>query len=176
MSRPASIHAVIGLLTLTLCACASWFGPPEPDRSPYVYLVRHAEKVNDGSRDPALSAAGQARAATLGTGLQHARITGILTTAYRRTRDTAAPAARWLSISAVEVPVDGGLDAHVAAVVEKVRAEPEGRWLIVGHSNTLAPILRALGGPVIDDLDEQDYGDVLILHRDGSLSRGRYGP
>lgn len=168
--------ALCSLAAMLLSGCAALFGPPQPDTRPWVYLVRHAEKVQDGSADPPLSAAGQARAALLATGIQHAGITGILSTPYRRTRETAAPAARWLGLSVEELPISGGLDAHVSAVVARVRSDPEAQWLIVGHSNTLAPILAGLGGPAIDDLTEDAYGDVLILHRDGSLSRGRFGP
>ncbi len=48
----------------------------------------------------------------------------------------------------------------------------------VGHSNTVAGIIAALGGPRMRDLCESEYSDLFTLVLDGAsarLVRGTYG-
>ena len=56
-------------------------------------LVRHTEKVGDGSADPALTDAGQARAEEFARTFEHAGVTALLHSGLIRTRDTLAPLA-----------------------------------------------------------------------------------
>src|SRR4051812_13231461 len=56
-------------------------------------LVRHAEKVADGSKDPELSEAGKARALALARLLKENKIDAIYSTSYKRTQGTVAPLA-----------------------------------------------------------------------------------
>ena len=142
-----------------------------------VILVRHAEKRVDAGADPALSPAGEARAAALAEALSGAGVSAILITPFRRTRDTAAPLAARLGIEPVVVGVEGGLDAHAAAVAKAAREVP-GVVLVVGHSNTVPAIIGALGGPALPDLCESSYAHAFVLSEaDGAprLQRWRYG-
>ena len=59
------------------------------DHPQIVVLVRHAEKSDAPPGDVALSVAGQARAEELAIALAEARLDTIVTTQFRRTRDTA---------------------------------------------------------------------------------------
>src|SRR3954471_10592172 len=68
-----------------------------------VIVVRHAEKA-DQSDDAALSGEGKARAKALADLLRGAGVTHIITSEYRRTRETAAPLARALGLTAEQVP------------------------------------------------------------------------
>src|SRR3954464_12768984 len=68
---------------------------------PVVILVRHAERADAGmaaakgaGADPELSSAGIARANSLASMLKDAGITAVLTTEFKRTRQTGAPAAK----------------------------------------------------------------------------------
>ena len=142
-----------------------------------VILVRHAEKATDAGGDPPLSAAGKARAEALAAALADAGVSAILVTPLRRTRDTAAPIAQELGLVPQEIAVDGGAATHANAVAEAVRAQ-SGVVLVVGHSNTLAPIIAALGGPVLPDLCETSYAHAFVLggiDAEPRLQRWRYG-
>src|SRR5688572_26423263 len=63
-----------------------------------VISVRHAEKVNDGTKDPDLSMEGKARAAKLSEILSSQRIDAIYSTDFKRTKDTVQPLADVLGI------------------------------------------------------------------------------
>ncbi|WP_332640401.1 histidine phosphatase family protein [Brevundimonas sp.] len=129
-----------------------------------VYLVRHAEKADAGA-DPALSEAGQARAAALAAMLADVHPGHIFTSPLQRTRLTAAPTAAFHSVTVEPISLDGGGAAHVAAIAERVRALPEDAVvLIVGHSNTVPPIARALGYAEAADMPECEYDRMTTLH------------
>jgi broad specificity phosphatase PhoE len=143
-----------------------------------VYLVRHAEKA-DASSDPALSEAGQARAAALAVALTDAHPSVILTSPLRRTGLTAAPTADYHSATPESVPLDGGAETHAAAVAARIRALPDNAVvLVVGHSNTIPLIARALGYAEAADMPECEYDRMTVLHLMGETAHGevsRYG-
>ena len=72
-----------------------------------VYVVRHAERADGGAppagmttpADPELSAAGAARAQKLAAMLADAGVTAIITTEFKRTKNTAAPLAVKLKVT-----------------------------------------------------------------------------
>lgn len=143
-----------------------------------VYLVRHAEKA-DASADPVLSEAGQARAAALSAALAEAHPGHIFTSSLQRTRLTAAPTAAFHSATVEPIGLDGGAAAHVASIAERVRALPDDAVvLIVGHSNTVPLIARALGYVEAADMPECEYDRMTVLHLMGETAHGqvsRYG-
>ena len=53
-----------------------------------IYLLRHAEKADDGSHDPVLTVQGQQRAKNIADMLSHANIQQIYATDYQRTQLT----------------------------------------------------------------------------------------
>ncbi|MCH7476244.1 MAG: histidine phosphatase family protein [Gemmatimonadetes bacterium] len=118
-------------------------------------MVRHAEQANE-AEDPALTSAGQQRADMLAEFLRDARITGIFTSEAQRTRQTARPLAEALSLTAVEIPRDE-VDHLISAVRQQ---QPEGRVLIVGHSQTIPLILRALGFEDYVEIQQSEYDNV----------------
>lgn len=117
-------------------------------------LVRHAEKDTRVARDPPLTAAGTARAQRLAERLRDTRLDAIYSSPTRRTRQTAQPVADRHRLAIVEYnPVDA------AAFADRLRAEhPRGTVLVVGHSDTLPPLARALCGCTVADMDERIYG------------------
>ncbi len=143
-----------------------------------VVIVRHAEKV-DSSADPLLSEAGQARARALAAELADAHPSVILTSPLQRTILTAAPTAEYHSVPSEAVSLEGGGGAHIAAIVARVRAAPEDATvLIVGHSNTVPAIARALGYAEAADMPECEYDRMTVLHLMGDAAHGvvrRYG-
>ncbi|RZJ01766.1 MAG: histidine phosphatase family protein [Brevundimonas sp.] len=143
-----------------------------------VYLVRHAEKA-DASADPVLSEAGQARAAALAGAMADAHPDHIFTSPLQRTRLTAEPTATAGSVTIEAVGFDGGAAGHVAAIAERIRALPEDAVvLVVGHSNTIPLIARALGYAEAADMPECEYDRMTKLHLMGDMAHGevtRYG-
>ena len=135
-----------------------------PAMAQTVVIVRHAEKA-DASADPLLSEAGQARARALAVELADAHPSVILTSPLQRTRLTAAPTADYHSTTPEAVSLDGGIEAHLAAIVARVEATPDDATiLIVGHSNTVPLIARALGYAEAADMPECEYDRMTTLH------------
>lgn len=128
-----------------------------------VVLVRHAERATEPAGDPALTPAGEQRAQALAQALGGLRVNTILTTQFRRTRDTAAPLARALGIQPQAVEARrGGAVEHLQAVADAVRAQT-GVVLVVGHSNTITAVLAALGGPKLDEVCETSFHHAFLL-------------
>lgn len=126
-----------------------------------VWVLRHAEKVDDGSRDPALSPEGITRAAALAALLSEEDVAAVFTTPYERTRATVRPLAEAeeLELSPYD-PVD------FAGLASRVR-EVDGDVVIVGHSNTVIPIVQALGGDATGEIGESEYGRLYKVVIDG---------
>ena len=143
-----------------------------------VYIVRHAEKA-DASADPVLSAAGEARAGALAAVLADAHPRMILTSPLQRTRLTAAPTAEYHSVPPEAVPLTGGAQAHIDAIVARVRTlSHEDTVLIVGHSNTVPLIARALGYAEAADMPECEYDRMTVVRLANGRTEGevsRYG-
>ena len=135
-----------------------------PAMAQTVVIVRHAEKA-DASADPLLSEAGQARARALVAELADAHPSLILTSPLQRTILTAAPTVAYHSAPSEAVSLEGGGAAHIAATVARVRALPQDATvLIVGHSNTVPAIARALGYAEAADMPECEYDRMTTLH------------
>lgn len=122
-----------------------------------LYLVRHAEKQLAGGRDPNLSAPGEQRAKRLAQWLLEKNIEAIWSSDFRRTRDTARP-----------LQVKLGLELNIYAPREqpalvKVLQHRQRNALVVGHSNTIPELARLLCACSIADMDESEYGRLIII-------------
>jgi len=136
-----------------------------------VYLVRHAEKL-DESADSPLIAAGRERAELLSEMLKDAGLTHIHTTDYQRTRDTAAPISERLGIQPRFYVTN-----ELQSLADWLRATP-GRHLVSGHGSSTTSLIRLLGGESTDSADhEYDRLYILTLDPDGTASTVllRYG-
>ena len=139
-----------------------------------VIVVRHAEKA-DQTPDTPLSPKGRARAKALADLLRGAGVTHVITSEYQRSRETAAPLATALGLTVEQVPA-----RDLPGLVARLRAlDPTSIVVVVGHSNTIPPMLTVLGWPNTLDLHEGDYDNVFVLaphpgHR-ASMVRLKYG-
>lgn len=122
-----------------------------------IFIVRHAEKVPGSDKDPDLSEAGRARAEALARTLRDASITAIYATEFRRTQQTAAPLAKALALQVSIVP---GKD--IPGFVAKLR-ELKGNALVVGHSNTIPDLAKALGIADPPSLGDSDYDNLFVI-------------
>jgi phosphohistidine phosphatase SixA len=121
-----------------------------------IYVVRHAERA-DQSTDSELSTEGVGRSYRLRDMLRDAGITRIFTSPLRRAIDTAAPLAGAVHVTAQAIADDDALIGAVAA------AGPRDRVLVVGHSNTVPALLRALHVDAAITLSEDDYDNLFIV-------------
>jgi broad specificity phosphatase PhoE len=129
-----------------------------------VIVIRHAEKDTSNSVDPALTAAGEARAALLarmfGDPAGPGRVEAIYVSPAQRNRLTAAPLAARLGL----VPIVAPADDPVGLAHRALREHGGGRVLIVGHADTVPLIAAALSGKSdIPKIADQDYGIMYIV-------------
>lgn len=156
---------LVGSAVLGLAAApAPAAGPPVTT----VYVVRHAEKdLTPGLPDPPLTAAGEARAQALARRLAPRRPAALFTTDTRRTRATLAPLARAAQLAPLVY------DAKAPeALAARIGQEFAGKTVVVvGHSNTILPLLAALGvaAPPVAEIGDNEY-DLLFEVR---LSSGK---
>jgi broad specificity phosphatase PhoE len=145
---------VIALLLVTAAGAAA--------QNATVVLVRHAEKA-DASADPVLSGAGKVRALALADALADAGVGAIITTQFQRTRLTAAPLGERVGVTPAVVAAASGRD-HAEDVAAKVRELAEsGTVVVVGHSNTVPAIVKALGGPDVGAIDDSSYDNLFVV-------------
>lgn len=142
-----------------------------------VIIVRHAEKTSATERDPTLSEAGIQRARDLGAALADAGVNTVIATNYQRTKLTAAEVMKYAKTM---VEVKAGGPSHVADVVAAIHSLPAGQVvLVVGHSNTVTPIIAKLGGPKLPEICDSQYANMYILHMNGAagpkLIRASFG-
>lgn len=184
ISRRRLLPLFAALLTgcATVPAGAQTSTATKPDAAPtVVILVRHAEKAPAPANDPVLDSAGMRRAEMLLDVVRDAKVSAVYTTPYARTRLTAEPVTKHLALTPGTVDIRGGTAAHVQAVADRVLAEQRGRTsLVVGHSNTIPLIVRALGGSAPDQLEDHEYDNLFIVTIPSSgpviTLRARYGP
>src|SRR5712691_1758191 len=132
-----------------------------------VFIVRHAEKASEAN-DPSvpLSAAGSERARRLAALLRDAGISAVYSTDTVRTRETAAPLSKILRLEtrvySANGPADGKVD--LAPLARRLASENAGDVvLVVGHSNTIAPLLSALGAKEPVEIAAEDYDNLFLL-------------
>lgn len=124
-----------------------------------LYLVRHAEKEATPANDPPLTVEGKVRAEVLKDSLQDKNIKNIYSTSTLRTRSTAKPLAEKLGIAIYSYNTD-----TLWEVAKHLRKVSGGNALVVGHSNTLLPLLDQL--PVTHQkktIPESDYDNLFVV-------------
>ncbi len=122
-------------------------------------LVRHAEKGDDGTKDPDLTETGNARAKRLATLLGKTQVDAIYSTTYKRTRNTVAPLASSKGIGVTDYDafkteaIDGMLKKHSGGTI-----------VIAGHSNNIPWIANYLTGKeTYKDFADTEYENLLIV-------------
>ncbi len=130
------------------------------------WLVRHAEQVS-GKGDVALSTEGHQRAWELRETLRTVPITTVYTTELRRARETAEPIAQAGQLKPALYP--GSLPA-TAELLKRHKGEDV---LVVGHSNTVPEMVKALSGQTVDPIAHTEYDrlyQVQFIEHKGSTS------
>jgi phosphohistidine phosphatase SixA len=142
-----------------------------------VFLVRHAERFNDSREDPPLTAEGEQRAKALADTLRDAGVTAIITSQWKRAKDTAQLLADLLKITPEVIPTADPPHEYFQATANAIRRLKEDTVLVVGHI-TVPNIIAELGGPQLPTICESVFSDLFLLVPalgwDG-LTRLRYG-
>lgn len=131
-----------------------------------LFCVRHCEKAKDGTKDPDLTAEGQARAEQLGRILADAGLTRVCATPYKRTQHTAE-AVR--AKAATKPSLETYPPEAQPVFLESLLAGGGGkRYLIVGHQNTIPEMLNHLLGKVqFYNLGDYEYDKLFIVSTKG---------
>ena len=173
MKMPLTALVFSSCLLLSACASAPKAAAPDSSATPRAdtamtfVIVRQAEKVPDGSKDPPLTEAGHARAQALAKRLSSVPVIAVYTTPFQRTRQTATPTAQEHGLPLIEY--DAKLPAGEFAT--QLRARHAGQTvLVVGHSNTVPDIAAALCSCEVAPMSEAEY-DRLMTVRVGADGR-----
>lgn len=143
-------------LTLTLAFGLSLFGQ---NQTTFI-LVRHAEKADDGTRNPPLTEEGNQRAMNIASMLENQDIAALYSTPFKRTQQTLKPLAEAKELEVQDYDPYAKGD-WLASLAEK---HGNGTVVISGHSNTI-PLLAntLLGNETFSQFDEKDYSNFIII-------------
>jgi len=126
-----------------------------------IYLVRHGEKAAaDGTMmtsDPALSTAGQQRAAALKDSLAAKHLSQIFATEFKRTQQTVQPTAEAKTLTTTIYKAAKSDSLILALTNHKGK-----NYLVAGHSNTVPAMLRKIGFTV-SDIPETDFDNFFTV-------------
>lgn len=129
-----------------------------------IYIVRHAEKAAIKT-DPLLTAEGEARAAQLKYDLRKKKLDVVYSTNTSRTVWTAIRAtngAKAITTNGYKKPVIYNNDT-VQKVLANI-AQKKQNALVVGHSNTILPMLKAMGiTPTKTDVPDWEYDNLFVV-------------
>jgi broad specificity phosphatase PhoE len=175
--------AAFALASLAAAACGpscSCEGPVPEAGTVVIYIVRHAEKepvLEDAPeperKDPPLSAAGQLRALGLAKDLPVREIEAVYVTDTKRCRDTASAV---LAVKAVTPTIYPAQDTE--GLAQRIRRRRGQSVLVVGHSNTIPPLLAELGVEDPIEIADDQYGDLWVVTLAGEVAKlevRRYG-
>ena len=124
-----------------------------------IILIRHAEKSESNTKDPALSDAGIQRAIALAKLFEDTPISFFYATPYKRTIETITPIAK---LNGKDVLSYNPADKN--SVAEMIQSGKGKRMMIAGHSNTIPQMVNMLiGKNQFANMEESDYGKIWIL-------------
>lgn len=123
-----------------------------------IYIVRHAERSIEPLHDPHITAGGKQRAETLKNILKDKNIGYIFSTQTNRTIETATPLSNANNIS-IRVYKNDTLSNFLQMLIHLKK-----NILVVGHSNTLLPMLDGLHlSHTIKNIPDSSYDNMFIV-------------
>ena len=159
--------AIVAILFLLFIAC----GYVAAQGRKTIILIRHAEKETAATadqNDPPLAAVGKERAERLRNRVGRFHPGAIYSTNFQRTRETVAPLAarRHLTVQIYDASKPQDL-------VNTIIASKTKRFVVVGHSNTIPPLVNLLTGKdLFKNLQDPEYSVIWVLHmRNGKVTK-----
>lgn len=124
-----------------------------------IIIVRHAEKADDGTKNPPLSDEGLQRAERLSSMLSDLKIDLLYATPFLRTNQTLTPLSKNLGI-AIE-----SYEASDATFAEQLLQKNKGKTIVIaGHSNSSPTLVnRLIKKEMYQKLDESVFSKIWIL-------------
>ena len=114
--------------------------------------------------------------------LENAGVAAVFTTQFKRTFDTGKPLGEKFGVPVIPVEINGqNLADYHNQIAEKILKEFSGKTVVViGHSNTVPPIVQALSGKTVLAIDEASEFDALFVvtskgKGSGGFVRARFG-
>lgn len=171
------------LLVLVLLVITATFAPRSSEaqdrantaetvsaRPTTILLARHADR--NGKADE-LTEAGTKRAQDLVRSLEKTPIDAVFHSEFARTAATAKPLCDSRTLTPQVIPA-----AETSKLIAELRREPGRTVLVVGHSNTVPEITKALGGAEFT-IAENEFDDLIVVTIRGdeapSVLRLQYG-
>jgi hypothetical protein len=112
-----------------------------------------------GNADPGLSADGKQRAEALKDYLHNDTLMGAFATQYQRTFETAVPTAIDQRITLRRYQADAG-----KPLLDSLSRVKKKNFLVVGHSNTLLPMLTSIDlHPSMREIPDSDYDNLFVV-------------
>ena len=129
------------------------------------FFIRHAEKQDDGTRNPHLTQEGLERANEWASVFQAKKIDRVYTTDYFRTKETAEKIAE---SQETELLIYDPRDFDI----EAFKNETQGMTVVVvGHSNTTPSNVNSLiGEEKYDQINEEIHGNLYVVSFIGDSS------
>jgi len=145
-------------LLIFFLTCTAAYGQAQSDLTTFI-LIRHAEKADDGTRNPGLTAEGEARAEKFQALFAEAGVTAIYSTPYKRTQNTVAPLAAALNMEVNKY------DPRSMDFLKEIMEKHKGGTIVIsGHSNTTPFVTNNLiGEDRFKQLSEKEYGNIYMV-------------
>lgn len=146
------------ILVLFLLLLLSDFSFGQENEMTKIFLIRHTETLDDGTRDPDLSEKGIERANKWAAVLRSEKIEKVFSTDLKRTQALARIIANSQGIERI-ISYKRDLD------IEEFLHDIKGQTVVVsGHSNTTPFIVNKLiGKEKFQQIDDVDYGNLFIV-------------
>ncbi len=132
-----------------------------------LYFVRHAEKADDGTRNPGLTEEGMERAEKLARLMSSKNIDAVYSSPYKRTMLTGEPLAKQIGKRIMTYnPMD-------ATSIFEIIAKNEGKSvLLVGHSNTVPAMLNLLDrNQEYSIIPEEEYDNLFKVEYNANTTK-----
>ena len=125
-------------------------------------VFRHAEKNDDGSKDPDLSEKGNLRAQQIAAMLKNADVAAVYSSNYRRTKNTVTPLCSLKNLTL------STYDPSNATWVDEMLKQFRGKTVVIcGHSNTIPPMInRIIKRDEIPPIADDSFNDLFIVTLD----------
>lgn len=155
-----SLWVIVIMIIMSSCGNTS---KQEDNKLTTFYFIRHAEKVKDQGNDPELTPSGISRANQWVNYFFLKDVDRILSSDFKRTRQTAAPLAKSKKLP-IEIYDVRSLNGD--SLLNKYKGETV---VLYGHSNTINSYTNDLqSDSIYKELDEKDYDHFFKVQIDNN--------